>query len=422
MSFLENQIKYRHPIISFLLLQAITVCIRHNLKYTGLNMRFTYYLSLTLLLFLSACRSENKPPPTPPPTDVNDYTVKAQTIPAVFDFIGFAESIHPVEIRARVEGYLDKIAYEEGQMVKEGDLLFQLDPKQYEAQVAQARAEVAKQEAVLENAKLTVNRLTPLYEKKAASKKDLDNATANALAAAASVLGAKAQLLNAEINLSYTTILSPITGLTDRARLREGALINPASNSLLTTVSVIDPIWVYFTISDNDILKAEKQSGDRTIILPKETEYDVEIILSDGSKFPYKGKVNFSSPTYDQSTGTMLARAVFPNPKADLRPGQFVRVKVYGAQRPNALVVPRRALMQKSSGMFVYLISKDNKIIAQDVTTGDWYKDYQVITNGLKPGDRIVVDGINKIRPGMTVNVIKAWTPIPEESDSTTLQ
>jgi membrane fusion protein (multidrug efflux system) len=365
-----------------------------------------------LVLTVFSCHSKDKKISSIlPPVDVNDYTVEPQNIPAVFDFIGFAESIHPVEIRARVEGYLDKIAYEDGQMVQEGSLLFQLDPRQYEAQVAQARAEVAKQEALLENATLTVNRLTPLYEKKAASKKDLDNATANKLSAAASLQSAKANLLNAEINLSYTTILSPITGLSDKARLREGALINPASNSLLTTVSVIDPIWVYFTISDNDILKATKQSDEHAIILPKDNDYDVQIIFSDGSIFPYKGKVNFSAPTYDQSTGTLLARAVFPNPKAELRPGQFLRVKVFGAKRPNALTVPRRALMQKSNGMQVYLINKDNKVISQDVTISDWYEDYQIITNGLKAGDRIVVDGINKVRPGMTVNIIKPWKP-----------
>ncbi|MBA3816958.1 MAG: efflux RND transporter periplasmic adaptor subunit [Parachlamydiaceae bacterium] len=370
-------------------------------------------LTILVVFMLCSCHSNDKKKLSViPPVDVNDYTVEPHNIPAVFDFIGFAESIHPVEIRARVEGYLDKIAYEDGQMVQEGSLLFQLDPRQYEAQLAQAQAEVAKQEAILENAKLTVKRLTPLYEKKAASKKDLDNATASELSAAASLLSAKANLLNADINLGYTTILSPITGLSDKAKLREGALINPASNSLLTTISVIDPIWVYFTISDNDILKATKQSDEHSIILPKDKDYDVQIFLSDGSIFPYKGKVNFSAPTYDQSTGTLLARAVFQNPRADLRPGQFVRVKVFGAKRPNALTVPRRALMQKSSGMFVYLISKDNKVISQDVTTGDWYEDDQVITNGLKTGDRIVVDGINKVRPGMAVNILGPWKPV----------
>lgn len=347
-----------------------------------------------------------------PPTTVTEFTVEPKTIPVVFDYIGFVESSHPVEIRARVEGYLDKIAYEEGKLVHTGDLLFQLDPKQYEAKVEQAKGELAKQQAIVENAKLTVNRLKPLYEQKAASKKDLDNATANLLASEASLQSAKAQLLDAEINLGYTTILSPITGLADRSKLREGALINPGSNSLLTTVSVVDPIWVYFTVSDTDILRAQRETVDNSIILPEDTnDFDVELILSDGHAFPLKGKVNFNAPTFDQSTGTMLVRATFPNPNAVLTPGQFVRVKISGAKRPEAIFVPQRALMQKKNGMFVYLINAENKVVAQDVSLGPWYNDYQVITNGLKAGDKIIVDGINKVRPGAQVQVIGTWTP-----------
>ncbi|MBA3722253.1 MAG: efflux RND transporter periplasmic adaptor subunit [Parachlamydiaceae bacterium] len=375
-------------------------------------MNFRSLPAFFLLVILASCSEKSKIAPTPPPINVTDYVVEPKTIPAVFDFVGFAESSHLVEIRARVEGYLEKIAYDEGQIVQAGDLLFQLDPRQYEAKVEQAKAEVAKQNALLQNAILTVNRLTPLYEKKAASKKDLDNATANKLASEASLLAAKAQLLDSEINLGYTTILSPITGSADKAKLREGALINPASNSLLTTVSVLDPIWVYFTISDTDILRANQQTADKSIILPKENQYTIKIIFSDGTTYPHIGKVDFSSPTYDQSTGTIQARAVFPNPTGDIRPGQFVRVKVYGAERPDAIIVPRRALMQKKNGMFVYLIEKDFKIISQDVSTADWYEDYQIITNGLKAGDRIVVDGINKVAPGMIVNIIGPWKPL----------
>lgn len=367
-------------------------------------------LAFLALLGLLGCKTE-QPHPAPPPIDVKAYTLEPKTIPQTFDFIGFAESSHPVEIRGRVEGYLDTIAYQEGQLVHEGELLFQLDPTQFQAKVAQAKGEVARQEAILENAKLTVNRLTPLYEKNAASKKDLDNAVASQLSAAASLQSAQAQLLDAEINLGYTTIKSPITGLADKSRFREGALITPGPNSLLTTVSVLDPIWVYFTVSDNDILYAKQQESEKKITLPQEQEYDVRVIFSDGSSFPENGKVNFSSPTYDQSTGTLLARAVFPNPKGDLRPGQFVRVEVIGAHRPNALFVPRRALMQKKNGMFVYLITNDGQVVAQDVSAGDWYGEYQIITNGLKPGDRIVVDGTNKIRPGAKVNIKETWKP-----------
>lgn len=371
-------------------------------------MRNFQWIIITFILLISSCTKEEEKFAAPP-TDVTDFVVQPKDLPAVFDFVGFAQSSHPVEIRARVEGYLDKIAYQEGKQVKEGDILFLLDPKPFEAEVEKAKGEVARQEAILANAVLTVDRLTPLYEKKAASKKDLDNAIANKLAAEAAVQSAKAQLLVNQINLGYTTIRSPITGLADKAKYREGALMIPGQSSLLTTVSVLDPIWIYFTVSDNDILNATKQQESKNINLPDEKEFDIEALMSDGSTFKYKGKVDFSSPTYDQATGTLLVRAVFPNPAGDLRPGQFVRVKIYGATHPNALYVPQRALMQKKGGMFVYLINKENTAVAQDVSTGDWYGDYQIITNGLKPGDRIVVDGVNKIIPGMPVNVTGTW-------------
>lgn len=381
---------------------------------------FRFYPFLLVFAFFAGCSSTEKAPPMPA-VDVTDFVVESKTIPATFDFVGFAESSHPVEIRARVEGYLDTIAYAEGQEVQENDLLFQLDPKQFIAKVEEAKGEVARQQAVLANAILTVNRLTPLYQQKAASKKDLDNATSNKLAAEASLQSAQAQLLNAEINLGYTTIRSPLKGYANRSNFRQGALITPGINGLLTTVSVLDPIWVYFTISDNDILRTREQEVAQRLVLPpgagsiviaQENSFDVEAIMSDDTIFPYKGKVDFSSPTYDQKTGTLLARAVFPNPNADLRPGQFVRVKVYGATRPDALFVPRRALMQRKNGMYLYLIDPENKVIAQDVSTGEWYGEFQIITNGLKPGDRVLVDGINKVRPGMKVKVVSSWQPL----------
>jgi membrane fusion protein, multidrug efflux system len=362
-------------------------------------------------IFLNSCEQTKKPSIVPPAIGVTEFVIEPKSIPAVFNFLGFAESAHQVEIRGRVEGFLDKINYQEGQMVKEGDILFQLDPKQFKAKVADANGEVARQQALLANANLTANRLSALYKENAASKKDLDNAISDQLSAQAQLESAQAQLLNAEINLGYTTIISPISGIADRSRLREGSLINPSSNSLLTTISKLDPIWIYFTISDSDILSAKRHSADHSIIFPSENGYQVEATMSDGSLFPHKGSVNFSSPTYDQSSGTILARASFPNPNGDIRPGQFIRVKVYGAERPHAITVPQRALMQKSNGMFVYLIDPNGSVVVQNVSTGQWEGDYQVITNGLKAGDRLVVDGINKINPGTSVKVIGAWTP-----------
>lgn len=385
-----------------------SVCIKNNLNLSWIYMMLRSYLTFCLMVLLSACHSE-KPQQAMPPTNVTDYVVELKSIPAVFDFVGFAQSTHPVDIRAKVEGYLQKISYIEGSQVHTGDIMFEIDPEQFQAKVQEAKGEVDRQEALLVNAILTVNRLTPLYEQKAASKKDLDNATANKLAIEAALATAKAQLDFAIINLGYTKIIAPIDGQASKAHFREGDLVNPASNSLLTTVSAMDPIWVYFPISDNDILGALKEATQKSMTLPKETEYTVEVIFSDGSIYPYRGKVDYSSPSYDQATGTLQVRAVFPNPESNLRPGQFVRVKVYGAERPDAIVVPLRALMQKKNGMFVYLIDKDNKVVAQDVSTGPWVGDYQVITNGLKQGDRVVVDGINKIRPGMTVNITGPW-------------
>lgn len=373
-------------------------------------MKARNYFYYAVLIFCASC-SREKPEPPKPIVDVTVYQVEGQDIPAVFDFIGFAESSHPVEIRARVEGYLDKIAYQEGQMVNEGDLLFQLDPNQYQAKVEEAKGEVLRQKALVENAKLTVNRLKPLYEQKAASKKDLDNAIANQLSTEAALQSARANLLNAKLNLGYTTIKSPIKGLTDKAKFREGALITPGENGLLTTVSVIDPIWVYFTVSDNEILRATKQSSSKNIVLPEENAYEIEAITSDGKPFPERGRVDFSAPTYDQSTGSLLVRAVFPNPKGVLRPGQFVRINVYGATRPNALIVPQRALSQHKNGMYVYIIDEDNTVHAQDVSVGDWYGEYQIVTNGLKQGDKIVVDGTNKIRQGSVIRQTAKWEP-----------
>ena len=372
-------------------------------------MKLLYLLIIPLLLTLSGCSKEQAE--TPPPTEVTDFIVEPKNIPAVFNFIGFAESSHPVEIRARVEGFLDTIAYSEGSLVQTGQLLFQLDPKQYKAKVEEAKGEVMRQQALVANAELTVNRLKPLYEQKAASKKDLDNATAQLLSSQASLQSAQANLLTAEINLGYTTIRSPITGLADKSKYREGALMTPGQQGLLTTVSVMDPIWIYFTVSDNDILRMTQQEKDLSLTLPKENEYEIEALMSDGGVYPKRGRVDFNSPTYDQSTGTLLVRAVFPNPQDLLRPGQFVRVKVYGAERKNALYVPQRALVQKKGGMFVYLISADNKVITQDVSTGAWEGDYQIITNGLKAGDRIVVDGTNKVFTGAFVKAVGNWKP-----------
>ena len=366
-------------------------------------MLFKTVLIFSTLFLFQSCKDSDAPK-TRPPQDVSVVVVKKETIPFVYDSLGFAQSSHPVEIRARVEGYLEEIAYVEGSAVKAGDILFKLDQRNFIAAVNQAKGSLAREKALLWNAKQAVDRLTPLYAKNAASKRDLDDATASLLASEASVIAAQAALDNAEINLSYTVITSPIDGLTGKSNFREGALISPGPNNLMTTVDAIDPIWVYFNISENQTLKYSKEVREKKLIEPKDGNYIVKVVLADGSIFSQKGVVNFYAPTYDQKTGTLVLRAQFPNPNNVLRPGQFLRVKVYGAFRPNAIFVPQKAVMQGKNGAFVYVV-KDNKSYIQNIEVGDWFGDNWIVTEGLVEGQQVIVDGVNKVVQGLNVKI-----------------
>lgn len=367
------------------------------------------YSFIYILLFLCASLSltgckKQQPPFEHKPISVTALTVEPQTIPSIFEYIAVAQSSHQVEIRARIEGYLQKMAYQEGQLVKADELLFVIDPKQYEAALQQAKGSLAEQEANLWEAQRSVERLKPLYEQNAASRRDLDNALAAEERTKASVEIAKGQLIQAELNLSYTTVLSPVTGLASKSNYREGALISPGPTGLLTTISVIDPIWVNFNVSEGDILKYSKEVKKGTIKPPDNGDFKVEVLLADGSTFESIGKIDFAEPTLDQSTGTMSVRAIFDNSEEILRPGQFVRVRLSGAVRPNAIVVPQKSVMQGKKGLFVYVIDKNNNATARSVDAGEWYKDYWIINSGLSVGDKVIVDGTNKVIPDMSVD------------------
>jgi len=357
-----------------------------------------------------------KAPPRPNGVAVNAITVEPQTIPAEFEYVGVAQSSHLVEIRARVEGYLEEIAYHEGALVHEGNLLFRIDPKPFEAAQANAKGMEEQAQAILWEAQRTLERLKPLYEQKAASRRDLDNAIAEEQRAKASLDSAKAQVQTAELNLGYTQIHSPITGVTSQAQFRVGALVGPGQNSLLATVTAVDPIWVNFNISERDLLKFHDEIQKGQLQYPPDMKFDVEVELANGKRFPSQGKIDFTDPTLQQSTGTMSVRAVFPNTNNLLIPGQFVRAIVKGGTRPNAIVVPQKALMQGKNGMFVYVVDKDDKAEVRSVETGDWYEKDWIIKSGLKAGDRVIVDGINKVMPGMTVIIQNQAEKAPQGS------
>lgn len=363
------------------------------------------FLLVAMALIFSSCH-EKKELFEMPPVEVAVEKVEAKNYPAVFEYVGIMQSSHEVEIRARVTGYLDTIGYLEGSSVQKGDLLFQLDPRPYQAALAKANAQLANEESVLWQAQRSVKRFTPLYEKKAASQRDLDNAIASEMSAEAQVMAAQAQVADAEINLSYTTIRSPVSGITSQAKFRVGSLITTEQDSM-TTVYVIDPIWVLFSISEQDLLQAMDEIKAGRMVFPKNNQFDIELILADKSVYPQKGTVNFTAPFYSEKTGTLTVRAVIPNSENVLRPGQFVRVRIYGAIRPDAIAIPQSAVQQGQNGPFVFVVSANNQAEVRPVKPGPWHLNNWIIWEGLKSCDQVIVSGVNKLLPGTSVKVIK---------------
>ena len=356
------------------------------------------------MAFLFPACENKKEASAPPPPVVTVMEVVQKDVPVSFEYVAQTQSSHLVNIQARVSGFLDKRMYTEGAVVKEGQVLFQMDPKPFQVQLDQAKAALARQEAALETARLNLERTKPLTEQTALSQKDLDDAMGQYQSAAAATEQAKAQVESAKLNLSYTTITSPVNGVSSSARQTDGTYINP-ENSLLTTVAVLSPIWVNFSISENELYKYRDQVAKGLLRTPEYKDYGVEIILVDGSIYPYIGKMTFAEPSYNAQTGTFLIRATVHNPEGVLRPNQYVRARLKGAVRPHAILVPQRAVQQGSRGHFVWVVGKESKVEQRPVVVGDWYGDDWFIDEGLRSGEQVVVDGSLTLRPGMTVTV-----------------
>jgi len=308
-----------------------------------------------------------------------------------------------VEIRARVAGFLDKRVYTEGDAVKAGDVLFLLDKKPFQAQVDDATAALSRHKAALDTARLNLARVKPLVEQDALSKKQLDDATGVFETYGAAVEQAKAQLNQAQLNLSYCTISSPVDGVTSAAILQDGAYVN-LLNSHLTTVSTLSPMWVNFSISEQWIQNYRNEIAHKTIVPPPDEAYEVEIIQVDGAVFPQKGRITFKAPIYNPTTGTFLIRVTLDNPAGILRPNQYVQARVNGAVRPKAILVPQRAVQQGAKGHFVWVVTKENKAENRPVAVGEWHGDEWFINEGLKAGEDVVVDGGLTLQPGAAVS------------------
>lgn len=342
-----------------------------------------------------------------PPAQVTTLTVQPSSLPVSFEYTGQTIGSKDVEVRARVTGIVEKRDYQEGSAVRAGQLLFTIDPRQYQANVAAAQAEVTRAQAQKAQADREYARLKPLAERRAIGQKEADDAQSTADFAAAGIQAAQAKLDSAKLDLGYTRAVSPISGLSSRAQVSEGSLAT-ANTTLLTVVSQVDPIWVKFNIADTAQLRLNNDVTAGTLVLPPNNSFAVTIKLSDGSTFPRQGKINFSDTRVDPTTGTVELRAEIANKDLALKPGQFVRVTLKGAERKNAIIVPQVAVLDGTQGKFVYVAAKDKdgKDVAavRPVVLGDWVdasgQNQFVIDSGLKAGDVVLTDGIAKLAPG----------------------
>lgn len=368
--------------------------------------RFISRLTPVALLGLLACFGCDKPaPPPPPPAEVVAVTLAPQNVPDRVQFVSQVESSHQVEILARVSGFLDRIAYKEGDLVNAGQVMFRIDPKPFEAAVSAARGEVASREAELWTAQANLNRVKPLAALDAASKSDLDNATGAVQAAEAGLYSAKANLDKALLDLSYTTIHAPVSGVSGEALFREGTYLTAGATGRLTYVARLDPIWVTFSLSQNQMTQRQQEIAAGQLLPPANRDYNIEVELSDGNVYPFEGKLNFISPTFNQETGTFLIRAELPNPKGELRPGMFVKATVKGAIRPNTIVVPQKAVQQTDNGHVVFLATPQGIAEVRPVIVGEWVGNDWIIKQGLKAGEQVITDGFQRLKPGAPVKV-----------------
>jgi membrane fusion protein (multidrug efflux system) len=374
----------------------------------SLSRRLFLFICLVSILLLFSVGCERREAASPlrekGPVDVAVVTVEPRDVPVSFEYIAQVQSSRQVSIQARVSGFLEKRVYTEGAVVKEGQTLFLMDQKPFKVQLQQAEAALAKQKAAYDVARENLDRVKPLAQANALSQKDLDDATGQYQSAAAAVEQAKAQVDQAQLNLSYTVITSPVDGVSSSALQADGTYLSPA-NSQLTTVTVMSPAYVNFSVSENDWLRYRDQIARKLLIEPKDREYIVEIVLADGSVSPYTGKVTFAEPSFNAQTGTFLIRASVENPDALLRPNQYVRIRLKGAVRPNIILVPQRAVQQSSKGHFVWVADKEDKAEMRPVVVGEWHENSWFVYEGLRAGDRVVVDGTLTLQPGTQLKV-----------------
>jgi len=361
----------------------------------------TILLAATALLCFAGCKE--KPKATPPPPLVEVTPVMQADVPVYHDWIGTLDGLVNATIRAQVTGYLIAQNYREGDQIKKGDLLFQIDPRPFQAVLDQAKGQLAQAEARLGKTELDVKRYAPLVKERAISQEEYDDAVQADLEAKAAVLAAQAQVEQAKLNLGFTRIESPIDGIASIAKGQIGDLVGPATGEL-ATVSTIDPIKAYYDVTEQAYINFVKRYANQNDVQAGLEQLGIQLILSDGTIYSKPGKVYAPDRAIGPTTGALRLEARFANPEGALRPGEFVRVRIKFDVKHGALLVPQRAVSELQGAFQVATVDAENKVHFLPVTVGERSGGYWIIDHGLEPGERVVVEGLQRIREGATVS------------------
>jgi membrane fusion protein (multidrug efflux system) len=383
---------------------------RHDMVNRARTLKLAALLLVsTVVAGLTGCKQESKSAPSHPIPQVEVMTVTPQTVTDEPEFIGQSESSRPVEIRPQVTGLIKERFFQEGRDVKKGDRLYQIDPVPFQAAALSAKAKVSQAEARLVQAKQNLARVKPLLAEQAVAQKDVDDAVAEELGAKAALEGAKADRVKAEFDLSNTQIIAPIDGLIERTRVYEGRLV-AAQTDLLTIIHQVDPMYVIVSAPESWLLQRNRELAEHKVQRPDLYQLRGVITFADGSTYPHEGKLDFADVGLRTETGSRQGRFVFPNSERRLLPGQFVTIRVVGYTRPNAILVPQRAVQQGPKGSVVFVVGDGEKIEIRDIQAAEWRGSQWLIEKGLQGGERVVVEGFTRIAPGAPVKAVPAST------------